>query len=306
MLALSINGLSKVYSSNTQALDNISFTVKPGEVVGLLGPNGAGKSTLINILCSLVLKTQGEVSIFGHNIDTHVELAKRDIGVIPQEFNFFQFSAVIDILLDQAGYFGVPRRVAKERAHHYLGLLGLWEKRNSRAGHLSGGMKRRLMIARAMMHEPRMLILDEPTAGVDVQMRRTMWEFLEELKQLNITMLLTSHYFEEVEQFCDRIVIIDKGCLLEDMNKKKLISQLQKESFIIDVKEPLSENLIIQNDAVTQIDPHTLQIDLNRGDSLNAIFNTLNNQGIEVSSMRNKANRLEELFVEYTKGGEHD
>ena len=303
MSVLSVQKVFKNYNNRLQALDDISFTIEAGEVVALLGPNGAGKTTLINIINSLAIKTSGRVSIFGHDIDSETELAKLNVGVVPQEFNFFIFNTPFNILIDQAGYFGVHRSVAKQRAEKYLKLFELWDKRHQKAVRLSGGMKRRLMIARALMHEPQFLILDEPTAGVDISIRRSMWVFIRQLIHSGVTILLTTHYLEEAEDLCDRIIILNHGRIIEDNSKQALISQLKKESFVLDVRSPLSQVDDFLDVQVTVVDPHSLQVDLPKGVSMNQVFEHLSLQGIEVVSLRNKSNRLEELFLNYTSAG---
>lgn len=243
MQALNISGLTKTYKGGVQALKGIDLTVEQGDFFALLGPNGAGKSTTIGVISALVNKTSGKVSVFGHDVDTELEAAKSCIGLVPQEFNFNQFETVLQIVVNQAGYYGVPRSIAKERAEKYLTQLDLWEKRNSPARTLSGGMKRRLMIARSLMHEPKLLILDEPTAGVDIEIRRSMWQFLEEINQQGVTIILTTHYLEEAEMLCRNIAIIDKGVIVENTSIKALLSKLNIETFILDLRKmPLRYN----------------------------------------------------------------
>ncbi|MDE2422207.1 MAG: ABC transporter ATP-binding protein [Gammaproteobacteria bacterium] len=297
--ALVLRNLTKTYSSGLQALKGIDLTVAPGDFYALLGPNGAGKSTTISIISSLTLKTSGSVSIFGYDIDKDSSKAKQCIGVVPQEFNFSMFEKVFDILVTQAGYYGIPRDIAMQRAEKYLVKLGLWEKRDSQARLLSGGMKRRLMIARAMVHEPRMLILDEPTAGVDIELRRSMWDFLTELNAQGTSIILTTHYLEEAEVLCKRIAIIDKGEIKEDTDMKSLLASLNVETFVLDLREPLAALPALDLPGITlqQIDPHTIELSLQKNYSLNDAFGMLSQHGILISSMRNKSNRLEELFV---------
>ena len=297
--ALVLRNLTKTYSSGLQALKGIDLTVAPGDFYALLGPNGAGKSTTISIISSLTLKTSGSVSIFGYDIDKDSSKAKQCIGVVPQEFNFNMFEKVFDILVTQAGYYGIPRDIAMQRAEKYLVKLGLWEKRDSQARLLSGGMKRRLMIARAMVHEPRMLILDEPTAGVDIELRRSMWDFLTELNAQGTSIILTTHYLEEAEVLCKRIAIIDKGEIKEDTDMKSLLASLNVETFVLDLREPLAALPALDLSGITlqQIDPHTIELSLQKNHSLNDAFGMLSQHGILISSMRNKSNRLEELFV---------
>jgi ABC-2 type transport system ATP-binding protein len=297
--ALVLRNLTKTYASGLQALKGIDLTVAQGDFYALLGPNGAGKSTTISIISSLTLKTSGSVSIFGYDIDQESSKAKQCIGVVPQEFNFGMFEKVFDILVTQAGYYGIPRHIAMERAEKYLVQLGLWEKRDSQARLLSGGMKRRLMIARAMVHEPRMLILDEPTAGVDIELRRSMWDFLTELNAQGTSIILTTHYLEEAEVLCKRIAIIDKGEIKEDTDMKSLLASLNVETFVLDLCEPLATMPALDLPGITlhQTDPQTIELSLQKNYSLNDAFGMLSQHGILISSMRNKSNRLEELFV---------
>lgn len=297
MYALEIDQLRKTYASGFEALKGISLNVAKGDFYALLGPNGAGKSTTIGVISSLVNKTSGQVKVFGYDIDKDLELAKQNLGLVPQEFNFNQFETVEQIVLQQAGYYGVSKSVARERAKKYLTKLDLWEKRGERARNLSGGMKRRLMIARALMHEPQLLILDEPTAGVDIELRRSMWEFLKEINsQQGITIILTTHYLEEAEMLCRNIGIINKGELIENTTMKSLLSKLHVETFILDLEEGCPEpNLVGVNSQ--SIVNGSLEIEIDKSQGLNEIFAQLSQQGIKVLSMRNKANRLEELFV---------
>ena len=296
--ALTLRDLSKTYKNGFQALKGIDLSVPEGEFYALLGPNGAGKSTTISIISSLTKKTSGTVEIFSHNLDTHPSLAKQCLGVVPQEFNFGHFEKTFDILVTQAGYYGIPRKIAQQRAEEYLEKLGLWEKRGIQARMLSGGMKRRLMIARAMMHEPKLLILDEPTAGVDIELRRSMWEFLTEMNEKGTSIILTTHYLEEAEQLCRRIAIIDRGVIKEDTSMKSFLNQLNEESFIFDLAHPIEPiDLNIMGVRFNLIDPVTLEVTLDKAHSMNDLFQLLESQGITVLSMRNKSNRLEELFV---------
>ncbi|MEO3678056.1 ABC transporter ATP-binding protein [Rheinheimera fenheensis] len=301
-LALDIKGLHKVYKSGTVALSGIDLQVKQGDFFALLGPNGAGKSTTIGIISSLVNKTSGSVKVFGHDIDTELEAAKSQLGLVPQEFNFNQFETLLQIVVNQAGYYGVPKKLALERAEKYLGQLGLWEKRHARSRELSGGMKRRLMIARALMHEPKLLILDEPTAGVDIELRRSMWEFLRKINQQGVTIILTTHYLEEAEMLCRNIAIIDKGQIIENTSMKALLSKLTLETFVLDVAGDIAR---VQLDGFNwrQLDDHSLEVDVEKAQGLNPIFAQLTAQDIKVLSMRNKANRLEELFVTLVENG---
>lgn len=297
MSALAIENLEKTYGRDFKALKGISLTVEPGDFFALLGPNGAGKSTTIGILCSLVKKTAGKVSIFGIDIDEDFSAAKRQIGVVPQEFNFNQFENVYDIVVNQAGYYGMPAKLARTRAEKYLTKLGLWEKRNQPSRNLSGGMKRRLMIARALVHEPRLLILDEPTAGVDIELRRSMWDFLKEINAAGTTIILTTHYLEEAESLCRNVAIINNGEIVLNSNIKQLLKQLSKEVFIIDTKQVMNQTPVVNGYKVRQIDEHSLETEVEKGQSLNDVFKALDSAGIEVVSMRSKANRLEEMFV---------
>jgi len=300
MKALDIKGLTKTYKGGVKALKGVDLSVQEGDFFALLGPNGAGKSTTIGIISSLVNQTGGTVSAFGYDLTTQKEQAKACIGLVPQEFNFNQFETVLQIVLNQAGYYGVPRSIAKERAKKYLAKLDLWEKRDARARELSGGMKRRLMIARALMHEPKLLILDEPTAGVDIEIRRAMWLFLEEINRAGITIILTTHYLEEAEMLCRNIAIINKGTIVENTSMKSLLSKLNVETFVLDVQLQEQTNM----DALTLHgvdhrwgDNHTLEVDVEKAEGLNPVFTQLSEQGVQVMSMRNKSNRLEELFV---------
>jgi len=300
--ALSIRNLTKTYANGFQALKGISLEVQEGDFYALLGPNGAGKSTTIGIICSLITKTSGKVHIFGEDIDHNFANAKRMLGLVPQEFNFNVFEPVEEILVNQAGYFGIARKTAFQRAEQYLRQLGLWEKRREQARDLSGGMKRRLMIARALVHRPRLLILDEPTAGVDIEIRRSMWRFLQELNRTGSTIILTTHYLEEAESLCRNIGIIDEGELIESTSMKQLLSQLQMETFVLDLKAPLSEVPRLSQDCVRQLDEHTLEADITRERSINFLFEELSRHNIEVLSMRNKTNRLEQLFMHMVEG----
>ena len=301
--ALVIDSLKKTYKGGVEAVKGISLTVNKGDFFALLGPNGAGKSTTIGVISSLVQKTSGTVSVFEHDIDKELELAKLCIGLVPQEFNFNQFETVLQIVVNQAGYYGVKRDVAMARAEKYLSQLDLWEKRNSAARELSGGMKRRLMIARALMHEPKLLILDEPTAGVDIELRRSMWTFLTELNEQGVTIILTTHYLEEAEMLCRNIGIIDKGVLVECTSMKSLLSRLNMETFVLDLKDDLTLVPVLAGVQTRLLDSHTLEVDVAKEQGLNSVFVQLNDQGIQVLSMRNKANRLEELFVELVEKG---
>lgn len=294
--ALEINTLEKTYKGGFKALKGIDLTVKQGDFFALLGPNGAGKSTTIGVITSLVNKSAGQVKVFGYDIDTDLEKAKSFIGLVPQEFNFNQFEPLMNILVNQAGYYGVDRKTAILRAEKYLKQLSLWDKRNSAARELSGGMKRRLMIARALMHEPKMLILDEPTAGVDIEIRRGMWDFLQTLNAQGITIILTTHYLEEAESLCRNIAIIDGGEIVENTSMKRLLAQLDGETFVLDLSSHHND-ISLDNISSRMIDDHTLEIDLQKPQNLNTVFEQLSAQHVEVLSMRNKSNRLEALFV---------
>ena len=302
MKALDIKSLTKTYKGGTQALKGIDLEVEEGDFFALLGPNGAGKSTTIGVISSLVNKSTGTVNVFGHSIDKALVEAKSCIGLVPQEFNFNQFETLLQIVVNQAGYYGVPRDVAKVRAEKYLKQLDLWEKRNEPARELSGGMKRRLMIARALMHEPKMLILDEPTAGVDIEIRRSMWVFLKEINRQGITIILTTHYLEEAEMLCRNIAIIDKGVIVENTSMKALLSKLNVETFILDLPVQTTPPSLTGFE-YRNTDDHTLEVDVLKDDGLNDVFNQLSQQNVTVLSMRNKANRLEELFVRMVESG---
>jgi ABC-2 type transport system ATP-binding protein len=301
--ALEIAQLTKTYATGVKALRGIDLNVEAGDFYALLGPNGAGKSTTIGIISSLVNKTSGTVRVFGYDIDKDIVNAKRQLGLVPQEFNFNPFETVLQIVVNQAGYYGVTRREALARAEQYLNQLDLWGKRNERARMLSGGMKRRLMIARALMHQPKLLILDEPTAGVDIELRRSMWEFLRELNAQGTTIILTTHYLEEAEMLCRNIGIIQNGELVENTSMKGLLAKLQSETFILDLaaKSPLPK---LNGYRHHLTDTSTLEVEVMREQGLNGLFSQLSTQGVQVLSMRNKANRLEELFVTLVNGNE--
>lgn len=303
--ALRIENLSKVYDNGFAALKNVNLTVPQGGFFALLGPNGAGKSTMIGIISSLFKPTEGSVQIFGTDLLANPSIAKQYLGIVPQEFNFNQFEKVQDILITQAGYFGIPEKDSKPRAKKLLTALGLWDKRNNKARELSGGMKRRLMIARALIHKPRLLILDEPTAGVDIELRRSMWEFMQQInEEENTTIILTTHYLEEAEQLCRYIAILDHGEIRINTEMKELLAQLSIETFVFDLEQPVDSPVQITGvTSVSQPDNQTLEITLTEGESLNGVFEQLSKQGIEVSSMRNKANRLEELFMRLVEQG---
>lgn len=301
MSALLIENLTKTYPNGFTALKGISLEVKEGDFYALLGPNGAGKSTTIGILSSLVQKTSGSVKIFGIDIDQDFSKAKRYIGVVPQELNLNQFDKVINILINQAGYFGIPRDVAAERAEKYLKQLSLWDKKDSTVRQLSGGMKRRAMIARAMMHNPKLLILDEPTAGVDIEIRRSMWEFMQTMNEQGTTIILTTHYLDEAESLCRNIAIIDSGEIAENTSMKTLLSKLKKEWFVFDTVNDLPEDVSLGGLTVNVVDSHCIEVEVEKGTALNVIFEKLTAQNIVVASMRNKSNRLEELFLTLTQ-----
>jgi ABC-2 type transport system ATP-binding protein len=297
MKALSIRNLRKTYPGGTEAVRGIDLDVEEGDFFALLGPNGAGKTTTIGIVTSLVNKTAGAVEVFGHDIDTHFPEAKACIGLVPQEINFNQFEKVFDIVVNQAGFYGIPRPLARKRAEKYLRELQLWEKRNDMSRNLSGGMKRRLMIARALVHEPRLLILDEPTAGVDIEIRRSMWTFLKKINRAGTTIILTTHYLEEAENLCRNIAIINHGMIAEHTRMKSLLEKLHVETFVLDLATAVVELPTFPGYIVTQIDNTTLEVEIRKEQSMNELFGLLSEKGIHVVSMRNKVNRLEELFV---------
>ncbi len=295
--ALKITNLKKTYDNKFQALKGIDLHVEKGDFFALLGANGAVKSTAIVIICSLVNKTEGEVNVFGYDLEKDREAVQEHIGLVPQEFNFNIWEPVIEIILNQAGYYGIERPVARKRAEELLKHLDLWDKRDEQAQNLSGGMKRRLMIARALIHNPKLLILDEPTAGVDIEIRRSMWDFLTKLNQAGTTIILTTHYLEEAESMCNNIAILNKGEVVESTSMKELLSRLQVETFVLDLKEPLEklpENCEL---VIHQRDESTIEVELDKSRSLNYLFELLSKHNIRVLSMRNKTNRLEELFI---------
>lgn len=297
MQALSIKNLTKTYSNGVQALKGIDFNVESGDFYALLGPNGAGKTTAIGIVSSLVNKTSGKVEIFGHDLDTETEAAKSCIGLVPQELNMNLFDSVLNIVVNQAGYYGIERRIALQRAEKYLTELRLWDRRDEPARNLSGGMKRRLMIVRALIHEPRLLILDEPTAGVDIEIRRSMWNFLRRTNEAGTTIILTTHYLEEAESLCRHVAIIDEGCIIEDARMSTVLRKLQREIFVLSLRVPLDKAPDVTGFETSLREDGELEVAINAGDDLNTLFNRLGEQGIVVVSMRNKANRLEELFM---------
>jgi ABC-2 type transport system ATP-binding protein len=297
MNALSVQGLTKTYKNGVHALKGIDLDVEEGDFFALLGPNGAGKTTLIGIVTSLVNKSAGKVGVFGHDIDSEIERAKSCIGIVPQEINFNMFESPETIVVNQAGFYGVERSVARERAEKYLKQLQLWDKRKTMARALSGGMKRRLMIARALMHEPKLLILDEPTAGVDIEIRRSMWDFLRNINEQGTTIILTTHYLEEAENLCRNIAIIDGGRIIVRDRMSNLLRKLQTESFLFTLRNPVATAPALAGYGVKLVDDHTLDIEVSKDQSVNDIFSGLSSQGIEVISMRNKVNRLEEMFM---------
>jgi ABC-2 type transport system ATP-binding protein len=304
MQALVLRQLTKTYKNGIKALAGIDLEVDVGDFFALLGPNGAGKTTMIGIVTSLVNKTSGTVSVFDHDLDTDLAAAKSCIGVVPQEINFNQFETIFTIVVNQAGFYGIERPLARERAEKYLKQLQLWDRRNSIARSLSGGMKRRLMIARALMHEPRLLILDEPTAGVDIEIRRSMWDFLRDINERGTTIILTTHYLEEAETLCRNIAIIDRGRIIERDNMANVLRKLQTEVFVFNFRSPVTALPQLPGFRITMPDSQTLEVEVTKGQSLNDIFARLSAQGIEVGSMRNKVNRLEELFIRLVDAGE--
>jgi ABC-2 type transport system ATP-binding protein len=301
--ALVVDNLRKTYGNGVEALKGISLTVQPGDFFALLGPNGAGKSTLIGILSSLVNSTSGDAKVFGVSVNKDRSAAMRLIGLVPQEINFNQFEKPFDICVNEAGFYGIPRRIAAERAEKYLKELRLWDKAQMQARTLSGGMKRRLMIARAMMNEPKLLILDEPTAGVDIEIRRSMWHFVSAINAAGTTVILTTHYLEEAESLCRNIAIIDHGTIIENTSMKRLLATLDVETFVLDVAAMPAELPSLPNVTLRRRDEHTLEAEMARSHDLNSLFATLSTHGIMVTSMRNKTNRLEELFVRLVEHG---
>ena len=297
MNAISVRNLTKIYSNGFTALKAINLDVAEGDFFALLGQNGAGKSTTIGIICSLVNKTSGKVSVFGYDTDTHMTKAKSLIGIVPQEMNFGIFDKINNTLINQAGYYGIPKRIAEQRMEKYLNYLGIWEMRNQPAYKLSGGMKRRLMIARALMSEPRLLILDEPTAGVDIELRHTLWKFLTELNKAGTTIILTTHYLEEAEQLCKNVAIIDHGEIIENENMKLLINRMSTQTLLLDLAHPVTQNLQLNGYNYRLIDETSLEVEIHNQQSINQLFDFLNQQNITITSMRNKSNRLEELFI---------
>lgn len=300
MKALEIKNLNKIYDNNLIALDNVSLNVNQGDFYALLGPNGAGKSTMIGIISSLVNKSSGSVKILGLDIDTHHSEAKKKIGIVGQEVNFNQFETIHNILLHQAGFFGLPYKDVKTNTEFFLKRLNLWDKRNEQGRNLSGGMKRRLMVAKALVNKPELLILDEPTAGVDTELRRSLWDFLIEINKNGTTIILTTHYLEEAERLCKNISIIDHGKIVRNSDMNSFLREVEIETFIFDLKDKLFEIPSSDNFKIIKIDDSTLSVQANKGISLNTIFNFFNENSIEILSMRNETNRLEELFLELT------
>jgi len=298
--ALEIKNLNKIYDNNLIALDNVSLNVNQGDFYALLGPNGAGKSTMIGIISSLVNKSSGSVKILGLDIDTHHSEAKKKIGIVGQEVNFNQFETIHNILLHQAGFFGLPYKDVKTNTEFFLKRLNLWDKRNEQGRNLSGGMKRRLMVAKALVNKPELLILDEPTAGVDTELRRSLWDFLIEINKNGTTIILTTHYLEEAERLCKNISIIDHGKIVRNSDMNSFLREVEIETFIFDLKDKLFEIPTSDNFKIIKIDDSTLSVQANKGISLNTIFNFFNENSIEILSMRNETNRLEELFLELT------
>jgi len=303
MHALELRDLKKTYSNGFEALKGIDMTVEQGDFFALLGPNGAGKSTTIGIITSLVNKTSGTVKVFDADLAREPMKAKRYLGLVPQEFNFNMFEPVEEVVMNQAGYYGVESGMARQRTEESLKKLGLWEKRRTMARALSGGMKRRLMIARALVHDPKLLILDEPTAGVDIELRRSMWEYLREVNRRGTTIILTTHYLEEAEQLCRNVAIIDQGNIIENTSIKALISKLDRETIILDLQQPLQEEPGLNGYPCALTDDTTLEVEIRREQGINQLFDELKQHGIEVTGMRNKANRLEELFLDLVESG---
>ena len=301
--ALVVDNLRKTYANGVQALKGVSLTVEPGDFFALLGPNGAGKSTLIGILSSLVNASGGDARIFGVSVNQQRGKAMQLIGLVPQEINFNVFEKPFDICVNEAGFYGIPRRIATERAEKYLRELRLWDKAQEQARTLSGGMKRRLMIARAMMNEPKLLILDEPTAGVDIEIRRSMWQFVSGINAAGTTVILTTHYLEEAEQLCRNIAIIDRGTIVENTTMKRLLATLDSETFVLDVAGVPGELPALPGVNLRRLDDHTLEAEMSRAHDLNSMFTALSSHGVTVTSMRNKTNRLEELFVRLVEQG---
>ena len=301
MDALTIENLTKTYANGVEALKSINFNVSEGDFFALLGPNGAGKTTAIGIVTSLVNKTSGRIEVFGHDIEKDLNAAKSCIAVVPQETNLNLFDGIFNILVNQAGFYGVSRRESLKRAEHYLRQMELWDKRKEMARSLSGGMKRRLMIARALVSEPKLLLLDEPTAGVDIETRRAMWNFLRQINHNGTTIILTTHYLEEAEQLCNQLAIIDDGKIVENDSMKNVLTKLKQEIFVLNLDRHIDENLEIENYLIEITNPKEIEVHVKQAQTLNPLFERLASLGIGVLSMRNKTNRLEELFVELTK-----
>ncbi len=306
MTALILDNLTKIYPNQVKAVNGINLAIAEGDFFALLGRNGAGKSTTIGIISSLINKTAGQVNVFGYDLDRQPEQVKSCIGVVPQEFNFGMFERVEHTIIQQAGYYGIPASVAWPRAEKYLTALGLWEKRQQQIRHLSGGMKRRLLIVKALMHEPKLLILDEPTAGVDIELRRIIWDFLRTINQQGTTIILTTHYLEEAENLCKNIAIIDRGQIIVNTNMKDLLRRLDLEIFVLNLEKPLQQPPVLENFPCQWIDEMTLEVELHRQQSLNELFKQLSQQQISVSSLRNKTNRLETLFINLVENNKPD
>ncbi|MBT8085575.1 MAG: ABC transporter ATP-binding protein [Woeseia sp.] len=305
MHALSIKNLTKTYPNGAEALKGIDFTVDAGDFYALLGPNGAGKTTAIGIICSLVQKTAGEVKIFGHSIDRNLEAAKACLGLVPQEVNLNLFETVLNIVTNQAGYYGIDRKLAMERAEKYLADLRLWDRRHDIARSLSGGMKRRLMIARALIHEPKLLILDEPTAGVDIEIRRSMWKFMRAINEAGTTIILTTHYLEEAENLCRHVAIIDEGTIIENAPMSQVLRKLQREVFVLSLQDNIVTAPVLDGFEVIKTSDNEIEVAIDAGKDLNLLFGALSQQDIHVVSMRNKANRLEEMFMGLVENRQH-
>ena len=301
MNALTIQNLTKTYSNGVEALKSINFNVAEGDFFALLGPNGAGKTTAIGIVTSLVNKTSGRIEVFEHNIEENLNAAKSCIGVVPQEINLNLFDGIFNILVNQAGFYGVPRKESLKRAEHYLRQMDLWDKRKEMARSLSGGMKRRLMIARALVSEPQLLLLDEPTAGVDIETRRTMWNFLRQINRNGTTIILTTHYLEEAEQLCNQLAIIDDGKIVENDSMNNVLTKLKQEVFVLNLDRHIDGIIEIENYLIEITNPKEIEVHVKQTQTLNPLFEKLASLGIGVLSMRNKTNRLEELFVELTR-----
>ena len=302
MDALTIEDLTKTYANGVEALKSINFNVSEGDFFALLGPNGAGKTTAIGIVTSLVNKTSGRIEVFGHDLEKDLNAAKSCIAVVPQETNLNLFDGIFNILVNQAGFEGVPRKESLKRAEHYLKQMELWDKRKEQARNLSGGMKRRLMIARALVSEPRLLLLDEPTAGVDIETRRTMWNFLRQINRNGTTIILTTHYLEEAEQLCNQLAIIDDGKIVENDSMNNILTKLKQEVFVLNLDQAIDTKLEIEDYLIEIINPKEIEVHVRQAQTLNPVFEKLASKGIGVLSMRNKTNRLEELFIELTRG----